>query len=115
MAGGAVGTLLRYLATLGWFQVFPKYPAGTFFVNLTGSFLIGYLTMRLTTQGLMPPELRLLLISGFLGGYTTFSSFELEVLDQTHHGRHSIAITYAFASVILGFAAVWIGAWIGRR
>jgi fluoride exporter len=77
---------------------------GTMFVNVTGSFLIGFVA------ALGPIKLwEQLLMIGVLGGYTTFSSFSLQTLELMHQGRWSVAFTNVFGSVILCLVAVWLG------
>ena len=99
LAGGAVGSLLRYAVGLAL-------PSGTFFVNMLGSFLIGLLATFL--PGASP--LRPLLISGLLGGFTTFSAFQWELFSAVHNGFPWIAALNAAASLLLGFAFCWAGA-----
>src|ERR1700742_5196962 len=80
LIGGASGSLARYVVGAAIMnRVGGRFPAGTVFINITGSFLIGFL-MTLLTERLAHPNWRLLLVVGFLGGYTTFSSFEWESL-----------------------------------
>jgi CrcB protein len=79
LAGGAVGSLVRYLAALGINEHYDgRFPAATFLINVSGSFLIGLLLVLLDREDLFHPNLRPLLVTGFLGGYTTFSTFEWE-------------------------------------
>jgi CrcB protein len=84
-------------------------------INITGSFLIGVL-MILLTERLQPhPNWRLLLVVGFLGGYTTFSSFEFETYQVIRDGSYWIGVLNVVGSVLLGFAGVWVGAALARR
>ena len=115
LAGGGVGALARYLATLGVNEHYDgRFPLATFLINVTGSFLIGLLTMLLDREDLLHPNLRPLLVTGLLGGYTTFSTFEWEILAR---GRSApaLALTYAVSSVVAGLMACWAGASMGRR
>ena len=93
-----------------------RFPVGTVFINVTGCFLIGFL-MTLLTERLQPhPNWRFLLVVGFLGGYTTFSSFEWETLSLMRDGSRWLGLLNAAGSVLLGYAAVWLGATIaGKR
>ncbi|HWD98818.1 MAG TPA: fluoride efflux transporter CrcB [Bryobacteraceae bacterium] len=115
LGGGAVGSLARYLATLAISEHYDgHFPLWTFLINITGSFLIGLLMVLLDREDLLHPNFRPLLVTGFLGGYTTFSSFEWEIFAL---GRSAppLALFYGFSSVLVGFAACWVGAMLGRR
>jgi CrcB protein len=114
--GGGAGSLARYIAGAAIVERFgPRFPIGTMTINITGSFLIG-LFMTLITERL-PGDLNLrpLLVTGFLGGYTTFSSFEWETFDRVRHGGFWIGVANVVGSVGLGYAAVWMGAILGRK
>jgi CrcB protein len=83
-------------------------------VNVTGCFLIG-LTMTLLTERLQPhPYWRLALVVGFLGGYTTFSSFAWESFEAIEKEQIWIGLANIVLSVVLGYLAVWCGAWVAR-
>lgn len=117
MLGGATGSLMRYvIGTAIMTRVGGRFPMGTVFINITGSFTIGLL-MTLFTERLQPhPNWRFLLVVGFLGGYTTFSSFEWETLSLVKDGSRWLGLLNAAGSVLLGYAAVWLGAAIaGKR
>src|SRR5438105_9760641 len=113
MLGGATGSLARYVAGTAIMERFGgRFPLGTLAVYVSGSFLIGIL-MTLLTERLMPhPNWRLLLVVGFLGGYTTFSSFEYETFRAVQDGGRWIGLLNVVASIVMGYAAVWIGAMI---
>jgi len=116
VVGAGLGGLLRYLASM-WImgRTGGIFPAGTFVINLSGSFLIG-LTMTLFTERFQPhPNLRLFLTVGLLGGYTTFSTFEYETLQAARGGGRWVAPLYALGSVVFGYLAVWLGAAIATR
>ncbi|MGA3239568.1 MAG: fluoride efflux transporter CrcB [Bryobacteraceae bacterium] len=116
MAGGSVGSLARYVAGMAIMQRFgARFPLGTMTINITGSFLIG-LAMTLITERL-PGDLfwRPLLVVGFLGGYTTFSSFEWESYATIRQGGFWIGLANVVGSVGLGYAAVWLGAVVARK
>ena len=107
--------MVRYLAALGINEHYDgRFPLATFLINVTGSFIIGLLLVLLDREDLLHPNLRPLLVTGFLGGYTTFSTFEWETFAL---GRSTppLAIVYAISSVLLGWAACWAGASIARR
>ena len=114
--GGGAGSLIRYFAGTAIMTRFaPRFPLGTMVINITGSFLIG-LIMTLLTERLQPHEnWRLALVVGFLGGYTTFSSFEWETYSAMRAGAFWIGLANAVGSVALGYAAVWLGAMLARR
>ena len=116
LAGGGAGSLLRYVAGSAIMARFgSKFPMGTLAINVTGSFLIGVL-MTLFTERFQPhANLRLLLVVGFLGGYTTFSSFEWETYAAIREGGFWMGLTNIVGSVGLGYAAVWAGALLARR
>lgn len=116
LTGGGVGSLARYLVGSAIMTRFAaRFPLGTLAVNVTGSFLIGLLMTLLTERFQPHPNWRLLLVVGFLGGYTTFSSFEWETYAAVREGGFWIGLANVVGSVTLGYAAVWIGAMLGRR
>ena len=114
--GGATGSLARYvLGTAIMTRLGPRFPMGTFVINITGSFLIGLL-MTLFAERLAPhPNWRLLLVVGFLGGYTTFSSFEWETLSLVKDGARWLGILNLIGSVLLGYTAVWLGSILAAK
>ena len=99
LAGGAVGSVLRFSAGL-------LLPSGTFFVNMVGSFFIGLLATMLPVGSPVRP----LLITGLLGGFTTFSAFQWELFVAYKEGMPWLLALNACASLLLGFAACWAGA-----
>ncbi|MBL4811114.1 MAG: fluoride efflux transporter CrcB [Rhodobacteraceae bacterium] len=105
--GGAVGAVLRYLTGLGALRVFgPGFPWGTFTVNLVGSFLMGLCFVLLAEKS---GQARLLLMTGALGGFTTFSAFSLDAVTLWQRGAHLSAASYTFGTVILGFVGLIAG------
>src|SRR5512140_59066 len=94
-AGGGIGSLVRYLIGTAIMQRFGgRFPLGTFLINITGSFFIGLMMTLLTEKFAPHPNWRLLLVVGFLGGYTTFSSFEYETFQSVRNGGHWVALGY---------------------
>lgn len=115
-AGAGLGGLLRFLAGMwitAWYG--GRFPLATFLVNVSGSFLIGLLMTLLTERWQPHPHWRLFLVVGVLGGYTTFSSFEYEALQATRETERAMAFLYVVSSVVVGYAAVWMGAMLGAR
>jgi CrcB protein len=116
LAGGGAGSLARYLAGSAISAKFgARFPLGTMVVNVTGCFLIGLIMTLLTERWQPHPNWRLALVVGFLGGYTTFSSFEWETFAAVRDGGFWIGLGNIVGSVTLGYAAVWVGAMLGRR
>ncbi len=87
-----------------------RFPLGTFFINITGSFLIGVLMTLLTERWNLHSNFRLFLVVGVLGGYTTFSSFEYETYQLVRDGARWMGLIYVTGSVVLGYFGVWLGA-----
>lgn len=116
LAGAGLGGLARYVAgTWIMARYGGRFPLGTFLVNVTGAFLIGLLMVFLTERFQPHPNWRLFLVVGFLGGYTTFSSFEYEALQAVRGGERWMAFLYVAGSVVAGYAAVWLGALLASR
>jgi CrcB protein len=84
-------------------------------INVTGSFLIGFLMTMLTERLQLDPRWRLLLVVGFLGGYTTFSSFEWETYTAVRGGELWTGMLNVVSSVMLGYVAVSLGSMLARR
>ncbi len=115
LAGAGLGGLVRYL--LGtWItaKYLGRFPLGTFVVNISGAFLIGAL-MTIFDRFQPHPNLRIFLIVGVLGGYTTFSTFEYEAYQRMRDGDHWVSLLYVMSSVLVGYFAVWLGAVAARR
>jgi CrcB protein len=116
LLGGGAGALARYVVGAAIAErLGGRFPVGTLVINVTGSFLIGFL-MTLFTERLQPhPNWRLLLVVGVLGGYTTFSTFEYETFRAVQDGGKWMGLLNVAASVLLGYIAVWLGAAIVGR
>src|SRR5580692_10039806 len=114
--GAAVGGLTRYI--IGYYftsRYGTDFPYGTFFINLTASFLIGVVAeFALTGAFGVGPLTRLTLSVGFLGGYSTFSAFSVETLTLALTGHWVRAIAYSLGSVVLGVGASWAGLLLAR-
>jgi fluoride exporter len=116
MVGGGTGALVRYAAGSAIMARFGgRFPLGTLMINVSGSFSIGFLMTLLTERFQLDPAWRLLLVIGFLGGYTTFSSFEWETFTAMRDGQFFSGMLNVVSSVTLGYAAVWLGSLLGRR
>jgi CrcB protein len=112
--GGAIGAAARYLAGLWIAARFgADFPWGTFFVNVTGSFLIG-IVLVLVERGTLPGEARLFLAVGILGGYTTFSSFSYETLQLLSGGDIRPVLLNAFGQLFVGLLVVYLGVVFAR-
>lgn len=108
--GGALGSVGRYLVGLAMLRLMgPAFPWGTFTVNVVGSFLIGVLAELIVIRFAASGELRLLLVTGILGGFTTFSSFSLDAFSLYEKGEPLTALAYLFGSLVLSLAAVLAG------
>lgn len=108
--GGFAGSVARYLVSklnITWQLL--ALPMGTLTVNVLGSLIIGILVGISVKGDLISPDLRLLLMVGFCGGFTTFSSFTSENLMLMQNGQFLTVILYTTLSVLLGFLAVYIG------
>jgi len=116
-AGGAVGSVARYLVGAGALRVMgPGWPYGTFTVNIVGGFLMGCLASWLALRGNDSGEpWRVLLGVGVMGGFTTFSSFSLETALMIQKRDYVPAFSYAAASVLLSVAALFAGLMIARK
>jgi CrcB protein len=109
MFGGAVGTGLRYGVGQGLTRA-NDFPYGTMTVNLVGCLLIGALATWFSQMADLSETVRLAVLVGFLGGFTTFSSFGLDTLRLLEAGRMGAAVTYVLVSNLVGLLAVWAGA-----
>ena len=116
MLGAALGGLARYVLGVAITQRFGARfpPIGTLVINVTGCFLIGVIMTVLTERSFADPRWRLLLVTGVLGGYTTFSSFGWETYQSVRDGSPVIGLVNVLASVVFGYIAVWCGAALAR-
>jgi fluoride exporter len=111
LLGGAVGTGCRYgLSSLIYSRIkSPAFPYANLVINVSGSFAIGLLAELFDGPALVSPTTRAALLTGFLGGYTTFSSFSYETYSLIRDGEWFRATLNSVGSVLLGLAAVWLG------
>jgi len=113
--GGFIGAIARF--ALGSYignRMGSRFPYGTFVINISGSFLIGFILTILAQRTDASPNWRYLIPIGFIGAYTTFSTFEYETLRTVQDGQIAMAFANVGLSVIAGFAAVWLGVVAGR-
>ena len=111
IGGSAVGGGCRYLLSV-FIQQFnkSKFPLGTFSVNVLGCFLIGIIYVFADRHPLSSQNMKILLATGFCGGFTTFSAFALENLELFKNGNAMYASIYTLSSVIIGISAAWAAA-----
>ena len=108
-AGASLGALLRWVLAVRFNPLYPLMPLGTLGANLLGGYLIGLAIAYFALRADLPPEVRLFVITGFLGGLTTFSTFSAEVVTQMQHGQWLAAIATAAAHMLGSFALTALG------
>ncbi|PZU85762.1 MAG: fluoride efflux transporter CrcB [Shinella sp.] len=109
-AGGAVGSVCRYLVGIGALRLLgPTFPWGTLTVNVVGCFGIGVLAELIVARFGASADLRLLLITGFLGGFTTFSAFALDAVSLFERGAAFSSFVYLASSIVVSIAATVAG------
>ena len=113
--GGALGSIARYWvgSTIAG-RMGIKFPYGTLVVNLTACVIIGFSLTYLGKRADLNPALRYLVPVGFIGAYSTFSTYEWETLSTLRSGAFVLAAVYAVGSLLLGLAAVWGGSLIAE-
>ncbi|RLC01907.1 MAG: fluoride efflux transporter CrcB [Deltaproteobacteria bacterium] len=109
--GGFAGSICRYIISDLSHKIFsePLFPYGTLTVNVIGCLLIGLLGGLSETRQIFTPEIRALVLVGFLGGFTTFSTFGYEIFTFARDGQFVAALTNLMLHLILGFGSVWLG------
>ena len=113
--GGAGGALARHwMSTLVHASARSHFPWGTLSVNLLGSFCIGIMYVVIVERGLIHPDWRSVTIVGFLGAFTTFSTFSLETIALLENGQVGMALGYVFFSVAVCVVSVWLAMTLTR-
>jgi fluoride exporter len=113
--GGALGSIARFWvgSTISG-RMGIKFPYGTFVVNLTACLIIGFTLTYMGKRADLSPGLRFLIPVGFIGAYSTFSTFEWETLSTLRSGAFFLAGLYTIGSIVLGLIAVWGGSWLAE-
>jgi CrcB protein len=113
--GAAAGGVSRFYLTVAMQQRFGDgFPWGTLLINITGSLLLGFIIRYATATPSMSLELRLMLTTGFCGGYTTFSAYSYETAVMLENGSYGRAAIYSLGSVVFGLLAVFAGFMLAR-
>ena len=114
--GGFLGSIARFwLGSYITYRMGARFPYGTFVINISGSFLLGLVVTLLAERAHWNPNLLYLIPIGFIGAYTTFSTFELEAFRSVRNGDLLLSFLYVNLSVAIGFVAVWLGIAAGRN
>ncbi len=114
--GGAGGAVLRHLFNISPLaKVFEWFPLPTFVINVVGSFLIGFLLVLFADRFVVSENIRLAVIVGFLGAFTTFSTFEMEIFNLVRERHFVTGIAYLMLSIVVGLAGVMAGVALGKR
>ena len=108
-AGASLGALLRWVLSMQLNPLLPLLPAGTLAANLIGGYLVGIAVALFAAMPDLSPQMRLFVITGFLGGLTTFSTFSAEVISQLQQGRPGWAMAAAFAHLVGSLALTALG------
>lgn len=114
--GGALGAVLRFEVSTYIYRLLGRdFPYGTLAVNLIGSFLMGICFILILERGLLSAEWRSAIIVGFLGAFTTFSTFSIETLTLIESGEVNRALLNIMLSLVICLGATWVGLIIGRQ
>lgn len=113
--GGLLGALSRYSfskwAACRWKG---KFPLATFLINISGSFGLGFLYVQFLQAGSHPEFLKSLTTTGFLGAFTTYSTFSFEIVNLVREGEGPVAVSYFILSLVLGLIMCFAGIWLGQ-
>lgn len=112
--GAGLGALLRWVLSLSLNAVFPTVPLGTLASNMIGGYLIGVAIVFFTAKAGIPPEWRLFVITGFMGGLTTFSTFSAEVVTLLSQGQIGWAVAASAVHMLGSFTLTALGMWTAR-
>lgn len=113
--GGALGSIARYALSTWIFDISShKFPYATLAVNVLGSFFMGILFVIIVEKAALPTEMRSLLMIGFIGAFTTFSTFSLDALGLWQNGHIFMSVLYMLATVILCLIAISSAIWLTR-
>jgi len=114
--GGSLGAVMRYLTSSSVHSLFgTDFPYGTLMVNVVGSLLMGFISILLLERFMLAEFWRPIIIIGFLGAFTTFSTFSMETFNLIEAGEMSKAFLNMFINVLFCLAATWIGVIAGRQ
>lgn len=114
--GGALGAVARYLINISPLaSLFDRFPFPTFFINVSGSFLIGFCLILLTDRFVVTDAVRMGIMIGFLGAFTMFSTFEAEIYGLIQERQIAISVLYLILSVVISFMGLLVGIALARK
>ncbi|AST57496.1 chromosome condensation protein [Thermoanaerobacterium thermosaccharolyticum] len=114
--GGFFGAILRYIVSSYYQSILHTvFPIETFFINIFGSFLLSYISNLTLEEFKVNFNIRLAITTGFIGAFTTFSTFTKETMDLLRNGRIAVALIYVLMSILVGFIMSFIGFELGDK